>query len=120
MKKLSTTAVGREFEEALVKNFSFDKARRSPSSGAKFYDEIDITTEHFVIEAESTEKKSYSLKFSFWEEIKSKAHHGKIPLIGIRFRNEDNPKKSEDFILINVRDFASLMEEYYEEAKDRI
>ena len=109
----STTAMGREFEEDLVKHLKFDNARRSKSSGASFHDPIDITSDHFVIEAEATEKKSYSVKVSFWEEIRLKAHSGKKPLIAFRFRNTENPRKSIDLIAMDKNDFIELMEKAY-------
>jgi hypothetical protein len=54
----STSAMGKEHEEHVVKAFEWANARRSRSSGASFHDPIDVTTEVSVIECEATEKKS--------------------------------------------------------------
>jgi len=113
MEAKSTTAMGREYEEDLVGHLAFDNAKRSKSSGASFHDNIDITTEHFVIEAESTEKKSYSVKVSFWEEVRAKAYNNKKPLIAFRFRDVKNPRKSVDLIAMDKNDFIELMEKLY-------
>lgn len=113
MEAKSTTDMGREYELDLVEHLKFDNARRSKSSGASFHDNIDITSDHFVIEAEATEKKSYSVKIDFWEEIRQKAHNNKKPLIAFRFRNTNNPRKSIDLIAMDKNDFIELMEKIY-------
>ena len=113
MEAKSTTDMGREFELELVRVLSFDKARRSPSSGASFHDNIDVTSEHFVIEAEATEKKSYSVKLSFCDEVRHKAYNNKKPLIAFRFRDTKNPRKSVDLIAMDKNDFVELMEKIY-------
>jgi hypothetical protein len=110
MKAKNTTEMGKEFEKFIEKNFAFDNSHRSASSGASFHDNIDITSDSFVIECESTEKKSYSLKLSFWEEVRGKAYNSKKPLIAFRFRNIENPRKSVDLIALDVNDFLELVE----------
>ncbi len=106
----STTGMGKEHEEYVVSLLEWDSARRSRSSGASFHDPIDITSEGLVLECEATEKKSYSLKLSFWEEVRKKAHRGKLPALAIRFRDADNGKHT-DLMIMEAHDVAEMLEE---------
>jgi hypothetical protein len=106
----STTGMGKEHEEYIVSLLEWDSARRSRSSGASFHDPIDITSDGLVMECEATENKSYSLKLDFWNEVTSKAHTGKLPALGIRFRDTVNDKHT-DLIVMEAHDVAQMLEE---------
>lgn len=110
MRATSTSAMGKEHEEAVVDMFAWANARRSRSSGASFHDPIDVTTEVTVTECEATEGKSYSLKLSFWEEIVSKQHSGKMPTLAIRFRDPTGGKPT-DLLIMSLADASALLEE---------
>jgi hypothetical protein len=63
-----------------------------------------------VIECEATEKQSYSLKKSFWEEIVSKQHTGKMPMLAVRFKDPTS-NKSTDLAVIGLEDLSEILEE---------
>lgn len=110
MRATSTSAMGKEHEEAVVDAFAWANARRSRSSGASFHDPIDVTSEVTVTECEATEKESYTLKKSFWREIISKQHSGKMPTLAIRFRNPTGGE-SVDLLVMSLADGSALLEE---------
>jgi hypothetical protein len=113
--------MGGEHENAIVKLFEWDHARRSRSSGASFHDPVDVTSDSLVIECEATENKSYSLKRSFWEEVKNKQYNAKMPALAVRFRDTSG-NNHEDLMIISAHDLTSIMEEleaYRLEAIDR-
>ena len=119
--KVSTTAMGKEHEEDIVKLFEWDKARRSRSSGASFHDPVDITSESLVIECECTDAESYRLTKEFWKEVVGKQHTGKQPALSIRFRDAVNGKHM-DLMVISAEDFSAQQEElevYRTDALDR-
>lgn len=106
----STTAMGKEHEEAIVKLFEWDNAWRSRSSGASFHDPVDITSDGMVIECEATEAKSYSLKHSFWREVQEKQYNGKMPMLAIRFRDPVGTDHT-DLVVMSAHDATALLEE---------
>lgn len=117
-----TSGMGKEHEEHMVKLFEWAKAWRSRSSGASQHDPIDVTSEVAVIECEATEKASYSLKLSFWKEVFSKQYNGKMPLLGIRFRDPVGTDHT-DLVVMSAADAAALLEEvevYRNEALARL
>lgn len=105
----STTQQGREHEEAMVSLFEFVNARRSRSSGANPGDDTDVVSDEFSMECESTLADSYSLKKAFWLEVKHKSRAGRIPILGIQFRNIDE-QKTTDLIVVSADDYAELLE----------
>jgi len=109
-KAKSTTGMGKEHEEAIVKIFSWDNAHRSKSSGASFHDRADVTSNNMVIECEATENKSYSITLENWNEVLEKAHSGKHPGWAIRFRDIEHGKHT-DLILMSAHDVSELLEE---------
>jgi hypothetical protein len=106
----STTAQGREHEEAMVDLFSFDEARRSNSSGARWNDNTDVVGRSFAMECESTNAASYFLKLKFWNEIVSKSTAIRIPLLGIEFRDIDK-RKTTQLVVSSADDFAVMLED---------
>lgn len=110
MRSKSTTAMGKEHEEAVVEAFEWANGRRSKSSGASFHDPIDVTSEVTVTECEATEAKSYSLKLALWEEVVSKQHSGKMPTLAIRFRDPTGGKPV-DLLVMSLSDGSALLEE---------
>jgi hypothetical protein len=109
MRAKSTTQQGRDHEQAMEKLFRFLGARRSKSSGSQWNDNVDISSESFVMECESTAQASYSLKRTFWEEVVSKSTWDKIPTLGIEFRDLD-PRKTVQLIVMDANDVASMLE----------
>jgi hypothetical protein len=109
MRPKSTTEQGRDHEQAMEKLFAFDNARRSKSSGAQWNDNVDISSESFVMECESTSSESYSLKKSFWEEVKAKSTFHKFPTLGIEFRDVD-PRNTLQLVVMDANDIAAIME----------
>lgn len=109
-KAKSTTEQGRDHENAMVKLFEFDQARRSKSSGAQPQDRIDVVGASFVMECESTNADSYTLKKEFWKEIRMKSGV-RIPTLGVEFRDVD-PKKSLQLVVLYADDFAEILERY--------
>lgn len=105
----STTQQGREHEEAMVSLFEFVNARRSRSSGANPADDTDVVSDLFSMECESTLNESYSLKKSFWKEIKSKMRAGRIPMLGIQFLDVD-PRRTVNLVVMSADDVAELLE----------
>lgn len=110
MRAQSTSAMGKEHEEAVVDAFAWANAQRSRSSGASFHDPIDVTSEVTVTECEATENKSYSLKESFWHEVVSKQHSGKMPTLAIRFRHPTDGQHT-DLLVMSLADGSALLEE---------
>lgn len=113
--------MGKDHEEEIVKIFSWANARRSRSSGASFHDPIDVTSDVLVTECEATEKKSYSLKLSFWQEIVQKQHSGKLPSLAVRFLERDK-QKTTDLMLVEASQLSAILEEleaYRNEALER-
>ncbi len=110
IRPLSTSQMGKEHEERIVKLWEWANARRSRSSGASFHDPIDVTSDVAVTECEATEKKSYSLKLSFWEEIIQKQHSGKFPSLAIRFLERDKQKVT-DLMVVDAEWLSSELEE---------
>ena len=110
IRPLSTSQMGKEHEEHIVKLFEWANGRRSRSSGASFHDPVDVTTDVTVTECEATEKKSYSLKLSFWEEIKQKQHSGKLPSLAIRFLERDK-QKTTDLVIMEAETVSAMLEE---------
>jgi len=110
IRPLSTTQMGKEHEEKIVNLWEWANARRSRSSGASFHDPIDVTSDVAVTECEATEKKSYSLKLEFWEEIVQKQHSGKFPSLAIRFLERDK-QKITDLMVVDAELYSSQMEE---------
>ena len=106
----STTQMGKEHEEHIVKLFEWANGRRSKSSGASFHDPIDVTTDVTVTECEATNAESYRLKKSFWIEIVEKQHSGKLPSLAIRFIDKENGRHT-DLMVIEASELASLFEE---------
>lgn len=106
----STSAMGKEHEDAVVEAFAWANARRSRSSGASFHDPIDVTSEVTVTECEATEAKSYSIKKALWDEVVSKQHSGKMPSLAIRFRDTTGGKPTDLFIM-SLSEASALLEE---------
>jgi len=102
--------MGKEHEEYLEGLFEWDGARRSRSSGSSSHDPVDITSNGLVIEAEATEAKSYGLKLEFWREVQRKAHTGKLPSLGIRFRDAEEGRHT-DLMIMDAHDVAMILEE---------
>jgi hypothetical protein len=102
--------MGKEHEEYVAQIFKWAFGKRSRSSGASFHDPIDVTTEVSVIECEATEKKSYSLKLSFWKEVFNKQHSDRIPMLAIRFRDPTGGKNT-DLAVVSLHDLSAMMEE---------
>jgi hypothetical protein len=105
----STSQQGRDHEEAMVELFEFVNARRSNSSGANPGDDTDVVSDLFSMECESTMHQSYSLKKTFWREVKNKSRAGRIPLLGIQFLDVD-PRKTINLIVMSADDVAELLE----------
>ena len=99
----STTEMGKEHEEFIARLYSWDKAKRSLSSGASHHAPIDVVSDSMVIECESTESQSYRLRLSFWQEVVDKAYNMKQPTLAIRFRDPDN-NHHVDLIVVNAHD----------------
>ena len=121
IRPLSTSQMGKEHEEYIVEVFSWANGRRSRSSGASFHDPVDVTSDVFVTECEATEKKSYSLKLDFWQEIVQKQHSGKLPSLAIRFLERDK-QKTTDLMIVEAEQLSAIMEEleaYRNEAIER-
>jgi len=93
----------------MEKLFKFDNARRSKSSGAQWNDNVDISSDSFIMECESTAQASYSLKRTFWEEAVSKSTWDKIPSIGIEFRDLDI-RKTVQLVVMDANDVAAMLE----------
>lgn len=110
MAKVSTTTMGKEHEEDIVKLLAWDKAHRSKSSGASFHDPVDITSDSLVIECECTDADSYRLTKAFWQEVMGKQHTGKQPALSIRFRDAVHGKHL-DLIVVSADDFSAQQEE---------
>lgn len=106
----STTAMGREHEDYVVKVYDWADATRSRSSGASFHDPVDVTTEVSVIECECTDNKSYRLTLDFWNEVVQKQHTGKTPMLAIRFRDPVDGKHT-DLAVIDLVELSALHEE---------
>ena len=79
-------------------------------SGNGQYDKADVIDEHFLTEAKTTEKMSYSLKNSEWLRVKKQAaDKGLMPCMDIEIKDTDNLTvlKTDDFIwLINNVDWS--------------
>jgi len=121
IRPLSTSQMGKEHEEKIVKIWGWANAHRSRSSGASFHDPVDVTSDVAVTECEATEKKSYSLKLEFWEEIVQKQHSGKFPSLAIRFLERDK-QKTTDLMVVDAEMLSALVEEveaYRDEALRR-
>lgn len=114
MRAKSTTQQSKEQETYLEQLFSFVNARRSRSSGAQSNDRIDVVSDVFAMECESTEKKSYSLKLSFWEEVVEKSGFSRRPHLAIRFRNASDRRAHVDLVVIEANDYAEHLEELQE------
>lgn len=110
MRAKSTTSLGKDHEEYVVEVFEWANGWRSRSSGASAHQPIDVTTTVSVIECEATEKQSYSLKKAFWQEIVSKQHTGKTPMLAVRFKDPAS-SKSTDLAVIGLEDLSEMMEE---------
>lgn len=109
----SPTAHGRSHEEAMVKLFEFDNARRSRSSGSQWNDNKDVVGDSFIMECESTYNKSYSLKREFFEEALRKSGI-KFPTLGVEFADA-NPRNNLQLVVMLADDAAMLLEKYREE-----
>lgn len=114
----STTAMGKEHEEAIVDLLSWDNAKRSRSSGASFHDPVDVTSDSLVVECEATEAKSYRLTLDFWDEVVKKQHTGKWPALAVRFR--DPHGKDVDLMVMSAEDISGLLEEVEAYRKDSL
>jgi len=110
MRAKSTSGMGKEHEEHVVKVYEWANARRSRSSGASFHDPIDVTTEVSVIECEATEGKSYRLTLDFWNEIVAKQHSGKTPSLAIRFR-DPTTGNHVDLAVVSLNELSAVQEE---------
>jgi len=102
--------MGQEHENAVVDSFNWAKAWRSRSSGSSDREPIDVTCDVAVIECEATEKQSYSLKKTFWQEIVEKQYDGKMPMLGIRFRDPTSDKHT-DLAVMSLADASAILEE---------
>lgn len=100
-KAQTTRQISNEHESFLEKVFAKWNARRSPSSGARFSDPIDVTTDLHVIEAKATEGKSISIKREDWIKNRNKAYNGRMPAMAIRFRDPYNGKHI-DLLLVEL------------------
>jgi hypothetical protein len=110
MRSKSTSAQGKEHEEYVELVFEWDDAKRSRSSGASFHDPIDITSDHFVIECESTEKGGgYAKLFHLWKEVQEKQHSGRRPALAIRFRDVQNGHHL-DLLVTDLHDASEAFE----------
>lgn len=98
-KAQTTRTISDEHENFIVKVFSRWNARRSPSSGARFSDPIDVTTDLHVIECKATEGKSISVKLDDWIKNRNKAYNGRRPMMAFRFRDPYNGKHIDLFLV---------------------
>jgi hypothetical protein len=110
MSKLSTSGMGKEHEEFVVEIFEWDNAHRSKSSGASYHDPIDVSTDTLVMECECTEADSYRLTKKFWQEIVEKQHSGKLPSLGIRFRDPVSGHHI-DLCVLYTEDLSAILKE---------
>lgn len=97
--------------------------RRTIASGSKFYDISDGQTrlDHpipFMVDAKSTEQKSYAINAKFMDEWVQKAkEQGKS--FGLPLRFEDNSLRNQEYMVISFEDFEmfwELSKKYLEES----
>lgn len=110
MRAKSTTGLGKEHEEYVVKVYEWAGAWRSRSSGASFHAPIDVTTDVSVIECEATEAKSYRLTLDFWKEVFEKQHSGKTPSLAIRLKDPQT-NEAVDLAVVDLHELSALQEE---------
>lgn len=83
--------------------------RVRPNSGATLYAKGDVLTPLFLVEAKTTERKSFSLTQDLLKKIESEAFaEGKDPLMIVRFEKmEDIP---QDWAVLPLRVLRSLLQ----------
>lgn len=81
--------------------------RTTVASGAVPFDKGDVSSESFLIECKTTDKKSYSLKNEIFEKIAREAVNvGKIPLMAIEINGAE-------YIVCRDYDFFSIIKEEF-------
>lgn len=85
--------------------------RSTIGSGSKFYDISDGVTPEghpipLMVDAKSTEQKSYSLRHDFLDDwVQRAAEQGKMFGLPVRF---ENAAKTTDYMLVSFEDFETL------------
>lgn len=76
--------------------------RRTPASGALWFQKGDVVTDSFLIEAKRTDKNSMSIRLDVWEKIRREALlSGRIPLLAVEIRGRE-------FVVLDLEDFFDL------------
>lgn len=119
MKSKNTKDPSVEHERAITEYFAFDNARLSKSSGAHWIDHgVDVGTNTLVIDAKYTSKKSIRIGKDDWVKLAlSSARSARMPAVVYRMQNEYDKRDKLDLILLDLHDFAELLEMFHEMRK---
>ena len=78
------------------------KGKRQRGSGNRWYNPLDIKTSEFLIENNSTTRKSFSITQKLWDKIYQTAlRENRIGLLNIRFLNSNT-----DLIVMDKNDLT--------------
>lgn len=80
--------------------------KRTPRSGGLWFKPGDVTTEEFLIDCKSTEKKSFSITEQIWDKINTEALKcRKLPCLSIQLGN------GVEVVVLDKNDFQSFFQE---------
>ena len=87
------------------------KGSRQPMSGSKYWAKGDAVSEHLLIDAKQTEKKSISVKLSQLDKANEEAMaDDKIPALSIEFLN-CGKLSEKDWLIIPLWHYKEMMSE---------
>jgi len=82
------------------------RGKLRPRSGGFWFMPGDVTTEEFLIDCKSTEKKSFSITEQIWEKIYTEALKcRKLPCLSIQLGN------GTELVVLDKNDFLSFFQE---------
>jgi len=80
--------------------------RRTPRSGGLFFAPGDVTTDKFLIDCKSTEKKGFSITEQIWDKIHTEALKcRKLPCLSIQLGN------GVEIVVLSKDDFLTFFKE---------
>jgi len=82
------------------------QGKRRPRSGGMWFAPGDVSTEEFLLECKSTEKKSFSVSEKLWDKINGEALKcRKLPCLSIQLGN------GTEVVVLDKNDFLSFFKE---------
>ena len=97
----------KSWQKKEIKDADIFGGKRTPKSGGLWSFPGDVTSDKFLIDSKTTEKKSFSIKNSMWKKIEHEALKSrKLPILSICLIND-----AIELVVLDKNDFIELLKE---------